>query len=290
MIHARTIGELQEAVAGRQPVLVPTMGALHEGHAALIGRATEVAGETLPVVVSVFVNPTQFAPNEDFTRYPRQLEADLAVCERSGATIVFAPEVHEVYPAGTTTVAEGFVVPALPEVATQPRLEDAFRPTHFAGVCKVVARLFDIVQPACAVFGEKDYQQLRVISAMVNEQSPRWRNLKIIPHPTVREPDGLAMSSRNRYLKSHQRKAATAIHEALLATMHERPFRADDAEWCMQRCLESRGLTVDYAVIRDPMTLMPLVPIDRMPCRALIAARLDNVRLIDNMAIGPANT
>jgi pantoate--beta-alanine ligase len=237
------------------------------------------------VVVSIFVNPTQFAPNEDFSRYPRQLERDVAICEHSGASVIFAPDVTEMYPAGLDSVAEGFVMPALPAVATQPRLEDAFRPTHFAGVCKVVARLFDIVQPTSAIFGEKDYQQLRVISEMASEQSSRWSQLKIIPHPTVRERDGLAMSSRNAYLSLNDRKRARAIWQAIQSANQERtPVDAESVLFAILHAEE--GFDVDYATIRDAQTLMPVLDYFQ-PCRALIAARLDDVRLIDNMPIGP---
>ena len=275
MIVVRTLDELTRALGGRHGSFVPTMGALHDGHLALMRRAGELAR---PVIVSIFVNPTQFAPHEDFTRYPRNLEKDVNLSASAGAEIIFAPEVETIYP------RDGSVqVPELPAVATQPGLEDALRPGHFAGVCQVVARLFDLVQPSHAVFGEKDYQQLRVINAMVQQEGSRWPGLVIVPHPTVREADGLAMSSRNVYLKPHERDRALGLSRALkAAAMTTTP---KDAEAAMVAMLESHGLVIDYAVVRDADSLMPNQTLQR-PARALIAARLASVRLIDNAHIG----
>ncbi|MCA9286795.1 MAG: pantoate--beta-alanine ligase [Phycisphaerales bacterium] len=258
----------------RGSALVPTMGALHEGHAALIRRAAALGG---PVVVSLFVNPTQFGPDEDYQRYPRTIDADLEVARRSGADAVFAPAATAIYPEDAPVA-----VPPLPKVALTPRLEDACRPTHFAGVCQVVARLFDLVAPRYAVFGEKDYQQLLVVTAMVADQAPRWRELRIEPHPTVRESDGLALSSRNRYLAAEQREQALGLSRALrVAHAAQRP---ETAERMMRDTLEAHELAVEYAVVRDATTLMPVAGFDR-PTRALIAARLGAVRLIDNAAM-----
>lgn len=283
VIH--TIEDLVAGVGGRRPAFAPTMGALHAGHAALIRRAREVASESRgAVVVSIFVNPTQFGPSEDFTRYPRQLEQDVALCAEAGADFVFAPSVNEMYPSGPERVAADFVMPPLPEVATQPQLEDRFRPTHFAGVVKVVARLFDIVQPAQAFFGEKDFQQLRVISEMLRAAPARWPSLQIVPHATVRERDGLAMSSRNVYLSPEQRRLATTIWRALTdATRQAMPGAAEQS---IRRMLAEAGFDIDYAAVRDAETLMPVERFDR-PSRALIAARIGTTRLIDNMAIAP---
>jgi pantoate--beta-alanine ligase len=253
---------------------VPTMGALHEGHLALIRRAREVGAG--PVVISIFVNPTQFGPKEDFSGYPRDLEGDLRKAESAGADAAFVPEVATMYPPGET-----IAVPPLPEVATRPGLEDAHRPGHFAGVCQVVARLFDLVKPSLAIFGEKDWQQLKVIEAMVRHEGARWDDLSIISHPTVREADGLAMSSRNVFLSKEERQRALAIPSALLAAQAEGPPRHDDAEFSMRRMLEASGLRIDYAVLRHSDTLLGVVPID-LPARALIAVRIGNVRLIDN--------
>ena len=275
MIVVRTVDELTRAIGGRHGSFVPTMGALHEGHLGLMRRAGELAR---PVIVSIFVNPTQFGPHEDFTRYPRNLENDVALSASAGAEIIFAPEVETIYP------RDGSVkVPDLPAVATQPGLEDALRPGHFAGVCQVVARLFDLVQPSHAVFGEKDYQQLRVISAMVQREGSRWPGLTMVPHPTVREADGLAMSSRNVYLKPHERDRALGLSRALQAA--SKATSPKDAEAAMVAILKSHNLAIDYAVVRDADSLMPIQSLTR-PARALVAARLASVRLIDNARIG----
>jgi len=259
---------------------VPTMGALHEGHLTLIRRAKSLAGSA-PVIVSIFVNPTQFGPSEDFAKYPRMLEKDVELAMGAGADVIFAPDVATMYPPG-----ESIKTPPLPEVSTTPKLEDAFRPTHFAGVCQVVARLFDLVKPRWAVFGEKDWQQLQVITAMVHQQQPRWEELKIVPHPTVRERDGLAMSSRNAYLSAPQRTQALALWRAMSEAKQEKT--PAQAELVMQTVLEESGFMIDYAVVRDAATLMPIDRYDR-PARALIAARLPNVRLIDNAPMGGAS-
>ncbi len=273
----RTIDALRDHHGGS---FVPTMGALHEGHFALIRRARDCGR---PVVVSIFVNPTQFAPNEDFNRYPRMFDADVAGAESSGADIVFAPRVETMYPPGQLIQS-----PPLPDVATKPGLEDAHRPGHFAGVCQVVARLFDIVQPRWAIFGEKDYQQLLVIRAMVAQEDAetggRWPGLEIVAHPTVREPDGLAMSSRNRYLDAADRQRALGLSRALIAAQAASDVAA--AEQALHAVLNDHALSVDYAVVRDARTLMPIGNVQR-PARALIAARLGLVRLIDNAAIVP---
>jgi pantoate--beta-alanine ligase len=273
---ARSIPELQVAQGGRRGAFVPTMGALHEGHLALIRRALELAS---PVIVSIFVNPTQFGPNEDFSRYPRTLESDIALATDAGAKIAFAPDVQTIYPPAAASP-----VPELPGVATGPGLEDAHRPGHFAGVCQVVARLFDLVQPALAVFGEKDYQQLLVISAMVKQQSERWPGLQIVPHATVREPDGLAMSSRNRYLKPEQRDRALGLWRALTAAQARLDADAESLELTMCAILKEHRLAIEYAVVRDAATL-ERGDDTRRPRRALIAARLEAVRLIDNVAL-----
>lgn len=276
----RVVHSPHEIRAFAHAAFVPTMGALHEGHAALIRRARDIAGDG-PVVVSVFVNPTQFAPGEDFAKYPRTLDADVALAAAAGADAVFAPSVDVIYPPGDQSP-----VPPLPSVATEPRLEDAHRPSHFTGVCQVVARLFDLVEPDNAIFGEKDFQQLRVIEAMVEHTagraSARWPRPRIVAHPTVREPDGLAMSSRNRYLRADQREQALGLSRALrraAAALHPAT-----AEGVMREVLDSHGLAIDYAVVRDAGTLMPVPTLER-PTRALIAARLDSVRLIDNAAM-----
>ncbi|MBY0307407.1 MAG: pantoate--beta-alanine ligase [Phycisphaerales bacterium] len=266
-------------------VFVPTMGALHEGHASLIRHAAALrnalhgASKGPPVVVSIFVNPTQFDDPADLARYPRTLDADLALCRAGGADYAFVPSVETVYPPGVT-----IPTPPLPAAATEPRLEDALRPGHFAGVCQVVARLFAIVHPRTAVFGEKDFQQLAVIRGMVAASS---RRPAIIPAPTVRERDGLAMSSRNRFIPPQKRAQAAAISRALCeasAPAHHTPQRAEAA---MRRVLLEAGFAardIQYAVVRDAATLT--APRPGMPARALIAVNLPPVRLIDNAPWG----
>ncbi|MBX3385054.1 MAG: pantoate--beta-alanine ligase [Phycisphaeraceae bacterium] len=262
-------------------VFVPTMGALHEGHAALIRHARRLAaaneGQSRPaVVVSVFVNPTQFNDPADLERYPRTLEADAALCERAGADVVFAPGVGTVYPGGVSR--EGSRV-SLPAVATEPGLEDAHRPGHFAGVCAVVSRLFDLTGAARAVFGEKDWQQLQVVRAMTRMEG---REVEIVASATVREADGLAMSSRNRFLSEAERRIAPVVHEVIRgAGMFEEPGAA---EAFMRERLERSGFGVEYAVVRCAESLMPLGTGSQEPARALVAARLGSVRLIDNDA------
>ncbi|MDA0214342.1 MAG: pantoate--beta-alanine ligase, partial [Planctomycetota bacterium] len=166
-----TLEKLGEIQGGS---LVPTMGALHEGHASLIRAG---AASDRPVLVTLFVNPTQFAPNEDFAKYPRTLDADLKIAEAAGASAVFVPSIEAIYPGGLANAASLAAQFSLPPIATAPRLEDAVRPTHFGGVCLVVSRLFDLCQPSLAYFGEKDFQQLRVITQMVEENSNRWKSL-----------------------------------------------------------------------------------------------------------------
>lgn len=257
-----------------EPTVVPTMGALHEGHLSLVRQARALGN---PVIVSLFVNPTQFAPNEDFATYPRTLEKDAALAEAAGATALYLPSAEEVYPHGLAHATRDAAAFALPSVASTPQLEDFARPQFFGGVCLVVARLFDLIKPSAAVFGEKDWQQLKTIEAMV-AQTPRFQAISIHAGAIVREQDGLAMSSRNAALHASDRHAALALVEAINTPTNETSMR--------QR-LTDRGLEVDYAVIRDAATL--LAPRANHPTRALIAARLNGpngpLRLIDN---GPA--
>lgn len=257
-------------------IFVPTMGALHDGHAALIraGAAMATARE-LPggCVVSIFVNPTQFNERSDYDRYPRDLDEDLKVCDQAGASCVFAPREEDIYPPG-----EQIATPPLPAVATQPGLEDAHRPGHFAGVCQVVRRLFELVRPVAAMFGDKDWQQLQVIRAMAREQR---LPAEVLGCPTIREPDGLAMSSRNRFLSPEDRAQALGISRALRQALGAR--HADAAEELMRLVLSDCGLTPEYAVVREASTLLrPDNPTPETQWRALIAARVGNVRLIDN--------
>ncbi len=244
------------------------MGALHDGHASLIRHAATTG---MPCIVSIFVNPTQFNDPADFNRYPKTLEADLALCQNAGAAAVWVPAVDDIYPRGTSNVG----TPPLPPVATLPGLEDSRRPGHFAGVLQVVHRLFELVRPTAAVFGEKDWQQLQLITqALGAPVGPR-----IIASPTLRECDGLAMSSRNRFLGVRDRGCATAISRALRAC--EGATIPEVAERIMRDALAQAGVIPEYAVVRDASTL--LAPRTGEPSRALIAARVGTVRLIDNM-------
>jgi pantoate--beta-alanine ligase len=255
---------------------VPTMGALHEGHGSLVSPAR---ADGRPVVVSIFVNPTQFGPREDYARYPRTLDSDCALLEPLGAAAVFVPSAEAIYPRGLEAARDEAAAIALPEVATAPRLEDACRPTHFGGVALVVGRLFDLVRPAAAYFGEKDFQQLRLVQDMVEADRGRFGELRIVPCPTIRERDGVAMSSRNRYLSAEERTAAIALSRAMQVAHSAQ--RVETAERLMRDTLESFGLEVEYAVVRDARTLLPVTGFER-PTRAQIAARLGSTRLIDN--------
>ena len=277
MLTIRNLDDLRAAArelgrpAGIGGVLVPTMGALHEGHAALIRRGVALAGDHGSLcAVSIFVNPTQFNDRSDFDRYPRTIEADVAMCREAGAAAVFAPDAGAMYPDDKSAP-----VPKLPAIATQPGLEDAHRPGHFAGVCQVVLRLFRLLEPAEAVFGEKDWQQLQVIAAMTREAG---LPIRIHPHPTLRDPDGLAMSSRNRLLSGSERRAALAIPRALHAASQAADVQG--AERAMREVLHAAGLKVDYAVVRDAATLGAVK--EGSPARSLIAAKSGSTRLIDN--------
>ena len=274
----------------RGGALVPTMGALHEGHAALIRAA---AGSDHPAIVTIFVNPTQFGPSEDLAKYPRTLEADFALAEAAGAAAVYTPSVEKIYPRGIDAARADAAALSLPSLATMPGLEDAFRQTHFAGVCQVVAALFDATLPLLAFFGEKDYQQLRVIDAMVAAAKGRWPGLKIVPCPTVRDEDGLAMSSRNRYLSAQQRQSALAISRVLRDTraqLSNAPWPTLDVlgalESRMRSTLEAQGCEVQYATVRSAIDLQPSQ--SPTPLRALVAVRLGGVRLIDNLQVWPS--
>jgi pantoate--beta-alanine ligase len=281
MLVIRDLDELKAASRGRDRasgpggILVPTMGALHAGHAALVRRAADLSaasGQPGTAVVSIFVNPTQFNDVSDFDRYPKSLESDLSICREAGADAVFVPSVDAMYPN-----AAAAPVPPLPPVATEPGLEDRFRPGHFAGVCQVVLRLFRLIEPEAAIFGEKDWQQLRVVAAMTSDLCPA---IRIVPHETLREPDGLAMSSRNRFLSLSERMTALAIPRALDRAARETMDSAH-AEALMREELSDRAIQVEYAVIRESRTLGP-IELPLQSARALIAARIGSTRLIDN--------
>ena len=255
---------------GRRIVLVPTMGALHDGHLTLIRAARRVPGAV--VVVSIFVNPLQFGAGEDLDAYPRTLDDDLDALRAEGVEIAFTPTADDMYPHGTRTT----VVPG----QLGAELEGASRPTHFAGVLTVVLKLFNTVRPDRAYFGEKDYQQLTLIRQMVADLD---LGVEVQGVPIVREADGLAMSSRNRYLDPVQREQAGALSAALLAGMYSAAQGASAALDAASAVLdEVPALEVDYLELRDP-GLGP-APAEG-PARLLVAARLGNTRLIDNIAV-----
>lgn len=256
--------------SGRQVVLVPTMGALHAGHRELI-RVARRAPDAV-TVVSIFVNPLQFGPREDLGRYPRRFEADLAMCREEGVGLVFAPEVQAMYPPGSdTTVHAG---------ASGAELEGASRPGHFTGVLTVVAKLFGIVGPERAFFGEKDYQQLVLIRRMVQDLH---LGVEVIGVPTVRAPDGLALSSRNAYLDPGQRAAAATLYAALAAGSHAGRRGGDAVRAAAAQVLRAQpAVAVDYLVLRG-CGLEP-APV-RGPARLLLAATVGTTRLIDNVGV-----
>ena len=269
----RTRTELAAARAGvaGSLALVPTMGALHDGHAELIRLAGTLADA---VAVSIFVNPLQFGPAEDLDRYPRTPERDLELLDRLGVGLVFAPGVAEIYPDGR------------PAVTVDPGplgalLEGASRPGHFAGVLTVVTKLLGLVRPDVAVFGEKDYQQLALIRRTVADLE---LGVRIVGGPTVRDPDGLALSSRNRYLSADQRQQALALPRALRAGADEGPNGAGAVLKAATEAL--RGIDVDYLALRG-VDLGPAP--DAGPARLLVAARIGTTRLIDNvpLTLGP---
>ena len=257
--------------AGRKVALVPTMGALHGGHRELIRHARRAPGAVVPVV-SIFVNPLQFGPGEDLERYPRPLEADLEVCREEGVELVFLPGVPDMYPDGAdTTVGPGPV---------GDRLEGAVRPGHFGGVLTVVAKLFHIVGPDLAFFGEKDYQQLVLVKKMVRDLD---FPLSVVGVPTVREPDGLALSSRNAYLSADDRRRAPVLQRALTAGAAV-SARGPQAVLDTARAVlaDEPAVHVDYLELTDP-ELGPDPQAGR--ARLLVAARLGGTRLIDNVPI-----
>lgn len=261
---------------GQRIALVPTMGFLHEGHLALVREARQRADR---VVVSIFVNPTQFGPNEDLARYPRDLEGDVGKLASVGVDAVFAPAT--VYP-------EGFDTYVVPETLAK-NLCGARRPGHFRGVCTVVLMLFRITRCHVAVFGEKDYQQLQVIRRMTRDL---WLDVDIVGVPTVREADGLAMSSRNTYLGGDARRQALALPNTLKSLQTAVASGWRDAEGLLrtgrQALAEAEGVRLDYLEIVDAETLRPITSVDR-PARAVAAVFVGTTRLIDNVALIPAD-
>jgi len=257
--------------------LVPTMGALHEGHLSLVREAQR---QCSPVVVSIFVNPKQFGPSEDFQKYPRTLEADAATLDNLGVDYVFAPPPEEIYPPGfrTAVTVEGL----------SDRLEGRSRPGHFRGVTTVVLKLFEIVQPRFAFFGRKDAQQARIIRQMTGDLD---LGTEIVVCPIVREPDGLALSSRNAYLSASDRRAATLLYRSLAGVRREIAAGERDVVHLLasvRKMIEAEpGVSLDYAEVVDADSLDPVIAL-RKTCCVLLAARVGSTRLIDNALIEPA--
>ena len=272
----QTIAEVRLARGHGGLALVPTMGALHAGHLSLVeaakGRAAEVA-------LSIFVNPTQFGRGEDWSRYPRPIESDLEKCEAAGVDWVFTPSEAEMYPAGSTDIV--IDLPALDSL-----LEGKHRPGHFRGVCQVVAKLFNIIQPTVACFGQKDFQQLRVLSAMVEALN---YPVEIAACPTLRDPDGLALSSRNQYLSPVERQKALSISKTLFAARDMVAGGVKQASRLitrMQQDLLAQHLSIDYVAAVDPLTLKS-VEVMTGPTVLAIAVRVGATRLIDNVVVTP---
>jgi pantoate--beta-alanine ligase len=254
--------------------LVPTMGALHAGHISLVALAQKTAGK---VVVSIFVNPTQFGPNEDFSRYPRTIDADLDKLAEAGADLVFMPGAKEIYP-------EGFSTMLTPSGPAAVGLDDKFRPGHFSGVATVVAKLFTSVMPDIAIFGDKDYQQLQVIKTMARDLH---LPVKVIGAPIVREKDGLALSSRNVYLSREERDAAPLLNKVLKesAKALKQGDAPDEVLARGREKISAAGFKIDYLELRDATDLGPIAVDQKSKARLLIAARIGNTRLIDNIAV-----
>jgi pantoate--beta-alanine ligase len=275
----KSLASLRRAVGrfrhkGETIALVPTMGALHAGHLSLVRLARRRARR---VLVSIFVNPTQFAPHEDFASYPRDLAADLAALATAGVDLVWAPEVGTMYP-------DGFATRIAPEGPAKAGLEDAFRSHFFGGVATVVAKLLIQCAPDVAVFGEKDYQQLKVVTRLVADLD---LPVKIVGAPIVREKDGLALSSRNVYLTADQRSAAPTLHR-VLADCANRIAKREHLARVLDEgsaAIEAAGFVLDYFEARHADTLAKVASVNDGPIRLLVAARLGGTRLIDNVAV-----
>ncbi len=265
----RSRGALRGSVA-----LVPTMGALHRGHLALVKEARRRADR---VVISIFVNPTQFAPHEDFASYPRTFATDINALTEAKADLVWAPTAQTMYPHGFATRID-------PAGVAKAGLEDKFRPHFFGGVTTVVAKLFTQVEPDLALFGQKDYQQLRVITQMAKDLDLR---VKVIGVPTVRERDGLALSSRNAYLSAEQRVIAPALYRLLkdCAAMIKAGETIDAVLADCRSEIARTGFALDYLEARHALTLEPIGSMKDGPVRLLVAAKLGTTRLIDNVAV-----
>jgi pantoate--beta-alanine ligase len=270
-----TIADTQGQPHPKRRVLVPTMGALHKAHGELIRVAREAAGKDGEVAVSIFVNPLQFEPGSDYERYPRPKKADEEFCRDAGVDLLFRPSAEEIYAVDRSTFVE--------ETSLSGTLESKSRPGHFRGVCTVVAKLFNILAPDAAVFGEKDFQQLAIIRRMVRDLN---FNIEIIAVPTIREEDGLACSSRNQYLNSEERKQATVLHKALLAAKDAGKKSANDVVALAQKVVDKSHLArIDYVEVVDSETLTP-VEMVRANSVLLLAVFFGKTRLIDNMRLG----
>ena len=276
---ARTLPSLRRALDDLRTrratiALVPIMGALHDGHLALVRQAKRRASK---VVVSIFVNPTQFAPHEDFGSYPRTWKSDMAKLAAERADLVWNPGVDVMYP-------PNFATRISPEGPATADLEDRFRPHFFGGVATVVGKLFTQCRPDIAVFGQKDYQQLKVVTRMAADLD---LGVKIVGVPTVRERDGLAMSSRNVYLSPEQRAVAPTLHRVMKETA-KRLRNGDDLKAVMtsgSRTIQDAGFALDYFEVRHAETLAPVASIEDGPVRLLVAAKIGTTRLIDNIGV-----
>jgi pantoate--beta-alanine ligase len=269
-----TIAEVRAESQRKPCVLVPTMGALHKAHGELIRVAREAAGEHGEVAVSVFVNPLQFEPGSDYNRYPRPEKADEEFCQHAGVDLLFRPLADEVYATDRSTFVE--------ETSLSSTLEGKSRPGHFRGVCTVVAKLFNILAPDAAVFGEKDFQQLAIVRRMVRDLNFK---IDIIAVPTVREEDGLACSSRNQYLITEERKQAAVLYKALLAAKNAGKKSASDVVALAQRAINEAHLArIDYVEVVDAETLKP-IEIGGPNSVLLLAVFFGKTRLIDNIRL-----
>ena len=270
-----TIADAQAQPPAKRRVLVPTMGALHKAHGELIRIAREAAGKDGEVAVSIFVNPLQFEPGSDYSRYPRPEKADEEFCRNAGVDLLFRPSADEIYATDRSTSVE--------ETSLSTTLEGKSRPGHFRGVCTVVAKLFNILDPDAAVFGEKDFQQLAIIRRMVRDLN---FNIDIIAVPTVREKDGLACSSRNQYLNAEERKQASVLYKALLAAKDAGKKSAKDVVALVHTVINEAHLAgIDYVEVADAETLKP-VDVVGANSVLLLAVFFGKTRLIDNMRFG----
>ena len=269
-----TIADAQAQPCAKPRVLVPTMGALHKAHGELIRVAREAAGADGEVAVSIFVNPLQFEPGSDYKRYPRPEKADEEFCRSAGIDLLFRPSANQVYATDRSTFVE--------EASLSTPVEGKSRPGHFRGVCTVVAKLFNIVSPGAAVFGEKDFQQLAVIRRMVRDLNFK---IDIIAVPTVREEDGLACSSRNQYLNTEESKQAAVLYKALIAAKNAGKTSANDVVALARRVInEARLAQIDYVAVADAETLKP-VDVIGANSMLLLAVFFGKTRLIDNIRL-----